>query len=79
MLLIIFFIFRKMAKRFWSVQGQNKYFFEYLKIDKLFSSSFFSSDFRVTVHIFWGPATKERGNIETWHFGIGDQQQFGTT
>ena len=27
--------------------------------------------FRVTVNIFCGPATKDRGNIETWHFGNG--------
>ena len=26
---------------------------------------------RVTVQIFWGPATKERGNMKTWNFGIG--------
>ena len=27
--------------------------------------------FRVTAEIFCGLATKERGNIKTWHFGIG--------
>ena len=36
------------------------------------------ADIRVTVNIFWGPATKERGNIKTWNFGFGVQQQFGT-
>ena len=40
---------------------------------------FFKADIRVTFQIFWGPATKERGNIETWNFGIGVQQQVGTT
>ena len=34
---------------------------------------------RVTAQIIWGPVTKERGHIETWNFGIGVQQQFGTT
>ena len=41
-------------------------------------TNFVCADFRVTVQIFWGPATKERGNIETLNFGIGVQQQFGT-
>ena len=27
--------------------------------------------FRVTPQIFWGLASKERGNIKTWNFGIG--------
>ena len=38
----------------------------------------FLTDFRVTVQIFWGPATKETGIIRAWNFGIGVQQQFGT-
>ena len=41
--------------------------------------SLFFAHFRVTLQIFWCPATKERDNIETWNFGIGVQQQFGTT
>ena len=41
-------------------------------------TNFVCADFRVTVQIFWGPATKERGNIETLNFGIGVQQQIGT-
>ena len=40
---------------------------------------FVCADFRVTVNIFWGPATKERGNIETCNFKIGVRQLFGTT
>ena len=38
----------------------------------------FSPHFRVTPLIFWGLVPKERGNIETWNFGIGVLQQFGT-
>ena len=35
--------------------------------------------FMVTVQIFKGPATKERGNFKTCNFGIVFLQQFGTT
>ena len=40
---------------------------------RVFKKIFFV-DFRVTVQMF-----KERGNIKTCNFGIGVQQQFGTT
>ena len=39
----------------------------------------FIAHFRVTVQIFKGPATIERGNFKACNFGIGVLQQFGTT
>ena len=44
---------------------------------KKFIKQIFWIGFWVTVQIFKGFATKERGNIKTWHFGNGVQQQFG--
>ena len=38
-------------------------------LKKLFKKKF--AHFRVTAQIFWGLATKERGNLKTLNFGIG--------
>ena len=46
---------------------------------KILIKKFSFAHFRVTVQIFKGPATKERGNFKTCNFGIGVLQQFGTT
>ena len=49
-----------------------------VKTLKILNKNCFFAHFRVTVKIFRGPATKERGNIKTLNFGIGVLQQFGT-
>ena len=80
---------------FWSVQGQNKFSFEFHLIfsfyikskntlplsqaSKMFYNKTILFVYFWTAQIFKGLATKERYNIKTWNFGIGVQQQFSTT
>ena len=77
----IYFLFSENGQHcFWPVHGQNKYFFEFLSIFSFTKNQrihsplsqawktfqiFLCADFSVAANIFWGPATKERGNIET--------------
>ena len=72
-------IFENVQICFWSVQGQNIFFLFLLIFSFLKKSKNIWLETCIFLLIFWGPATKEKGNIETWNFWIGVQQQFGTT
>ena len=50
---------------FLALQKIKEYVRPFHRLEKRFKFFFVVADFSVAANIFWGPATKERGNIET--------------
>ena len=65
-----FFFFLSISSVFPFKQAKEHILFQ-VKPLKKFNNIIFEAHFRVTAQIFWGLATKERGNLKTWNFGIG--------